>query len=727
MYHKYFGLEEAPFSIAVNPRYLFMSERHRDALAHLLYGVGVGGGFILLTGEVGTGKTTITRCLLEQLPPKTDVALILNPALDAAQLLAAICDELHIDYRAEERNLKELTDKLHRFLLGNHQRGRNTVLLIDEAQYLQFEALEQIRLLTNLETNTRKLLQIILVGQPELKVILARPELRQLSQRVTARYQLKALSLDETAGYIRHRLQVAGLHANQELFPPRVVQHIHRESQGIPRLINVLCDRILLGTYGQNKSRVDMAMARQATLEVKGEDEARSVDSARWVWPAAGALLALTAVGAFLWWQAQQADIATLAGDAEPLSRGVAPAPDGKSAPRASPSQPAPGEAGPQPVVIAQTPGVPVTPASTALAVDSPPPEPVTVPLMAPGVGVQAPPASVGVGAAGDTLSAVDSPVPWGEEPVVAEPIASEPGIAEGIVLKPTEADASTVASTAANDAAATEIQSAAVETAVTAPTAVEPSATEPTAAEPDPGEATDAETSDEQAFTDTLAPAAAESRATVAGEQQSALDVMVFTDPAAALNTLLVHGGVIDTPLDDPCRRLARERWRCDTLQAQSWPQLLTYKSPVVMEVLTTAGDVAWVVLAGLQGDKVMLAGEQEDYSLTREQLGERWTGTFILPWQKPPGYAGPMRLDDEGEAVSWLSQSFARLDGQPKGLADSRYNELLQQRVELFQSDQLLLVDGVAGTNTVLRVRQLLGLSPVLQVETATDKGVR
>ena len=175
MYYQYFGLNEAPFSIAVNPRYLFMSARHRDALAHLLYGVGAGGGFILLTGEVGTGKTTINRCLLEQLPQNTDVAIILNPALNAIELLASVCDELDIENDPEKHTLKTLTDKLHRYLLDNHARGRKTVLLIDEAQHLDFDVLEQIRLLTNLETNTEKLLQIILVGQPELQQLLAKP------------------------------------------------------------------------------------------------------------------------------------------------------------------------------------------------------------------------------------------------------------------------------------------------------------------------------------------------------------------------------------------------------------------------------------------------------------------------------------------------------------------------------------------------------------------------
>ena len=186
MYHQYFGLTEAPFSIAVNPRYLFMSPRHRDALAHLLYGVGAGGGFILLTGEVGTGKTTINRCLLEQLPDDTDIAIILNPALNAMELLATVCDELGIAYDSEKHTLKTLTDNLHRYLLENHRRGRKTVLLIDEAQHLDFDVLEQIRLLTNLETNSEKLLQIILIGQPELAQMLGRPELRQCSRRTTS-------------------------------------------------------------------------------------------------------------------------------------------------------------------------------------------------------------------------------------------------------------------------------------------------------------------------------------------------------------------------------------------------------------------------------------------------------------------------------------------------------------------------------------------------------------
>lgn len=275
MYHQYFGLRESPFSISVNPRYLYMSPRHRDALAHLLYGVGSGGGFILLTGEVGTGKTTINRALLEQLPDNTDLAIVLNPALSAVELLASVCDEFDIDYPRGSESLKLLTDALHRFLLDNHAAGRQSVLMIDEAQHLDFDVLEQIRLLTNLETDDEKLLRIILIGQPELTEKLARPELRQLNQRITARYDLQPLNGAETAAYIRHRLQVAGFNNKTALFSPSVVREIHRRSRGIPRLINLLCDRILLGAYGRQQRRISRALVRSAAVEVFGSEERR--------------------------------------------------------------------------------------------------------------------------------------------------------------------------------------------------------------------------------------------------------------------------------------------------------------------------------------------------------------------------------------------------------------------------------------------------------------------
>ncbi|HEV8676166.1 MAG TPA: AAA family ATPase [Methylomirabilota bacterium] len=301
LYASYFGLTEAPFSIAPDPRYLFMSERHREALAHLLYGSGEGGGFVQLTGEVGTGKTTLCRALLEQLPPEVDVALILNPRLTAFELLATVCDELRIPYRRDTISLKELVDELDRHLLDAHAAGRRTVLIIDEAQDLAPDVLEQVRLLTNLETEREKLLQIILIGQPELLALLDRPELRQLGQRVTARYHLGPFSARETGEYIRHRLKVAGRDEAATagpLFTRGAIQQVHRAAGGVPRLINVICDRALLGAYAHDRTRIDTATVRRAAREVLGRGRRpASARPASWL---AGAALAAALAAVWL-------------------------------------------------------------------------------------------------------------------------------------------------------------------------------------------------------------------------------------------------------------------------------------------------------------------------------------------------------------------------------------------------------------------------------------------
>src|SRR6185436_1901090 len=232
MYLAHFGLREPPFSITPDPRFLYMSGRHREALAHLVYGVGEHGGFVQLTGEVGTGKTSVCRCLLEQLPPHVDLALVFNPRLSPVELLATVCDELRITYPAGTTSAKELVDRLHRHLLEAHTGGRRTVLIIDEAQSLSPDVLEEVRLLTNLETTREKLLQVILIGQPELAAILEQPKLRQLAQRVTARYHLEPLSRMETRAYIRHRLAVAG--RGRAAFTAAALRTLHRRSRGIP-------------------------------------------------------------------------------------------------------------------------------------------------------------------------------------------------------------------------------------------------------------------------------------------------------------------------------------------------------------------------------------------------------------------------------------------------------------------------------------------------------------
>ena len=283
MYHKFFDLREPAFSIAVNPRFLYMSKQHREALIHLLFGV-KGGGFVCLTGEVGTGKTTIIQRLIKRLPENTDIAIVLNPMADAADMLYTICDELKVDYQSSleaankqsggrPESLKPVYDALNAFLLKNHRDGRNTVLLIDEAQLLNAEALEQVRLLTNLETTTKKLLQIILVGQPELNSLLAEPRLRQLAQRITARFHLRALNYEETEAYIHHRWTVAGGDLRKLPFVPNAIKTIHQMSEGIPRKINLLCERSLIGAYAHNQVVITPEILKLARKEVLGDPE----------------------------------------------------------------------------------------------------------------------------------------------------------------------------------------------------------------------------------------------------------------------------------------------------------------------------------------------------------------------------------------------------------------------------------------------------------------------
>jgi general secretion pathway protein A len=532
MYYRYFGLQEEPFSIAVNPKYLFMSARHRDALAHLLYGVGAGGGFILLTGEVGTGKTTINRCLLQQLPAETDIAIILNPALNADELLASACDELGIAYEPGASSLKNLTDKLHAFLLENHSKGRNTVLLIDEAQHLQFDVLEQIRLLTNLETNTRKLLQIILVGQPELATMLGKPELRQLSQRVTARYNLQPLNFEETGAYIRHRLQVAGLPANQELFPGSVVKGIFRHTRGIPRLINVLCDRMLLGTYGQNKTQVDRDILRQAAAEVLGENAPAERRSGRG-WQAAAAAFVVAMIG-LLWWQGQTTAVDQL-----------------------------PEVAQLQPITASPASAEPVAP------VEQPQ---VTVPL----------------------------------EPVVAAPWMRQ--------------------------------------------------------------------------REDAIAVLADYLGASLDGAQ-------------AACENVLVAG------------------WRCESLQAISWDEIVKIDRPAVLSLLTPARFAASAVLVGINGEMGTLLHQGEQVQIPLTELGPLWQGEYLILWRPPASYTAPFSLGDSGPIVAWLAQEFAALDGQSQPLAGEQFNASLDARVRMFQREFKLRDDGVVGLKTLLKLNVARG----------------
>ena len=322
MYLASFGFAEKPFDITPDPRYLYLGTQHADALAHLVYGINDAGGFIQLTGEVGTGKTTTIRSLLARAPQNAEIALIINPRLTALEFLQAICEELGIEVPVSAiGNGKQLVDLLNRRLLNVHAAGRRAVLIVDEAQNLSVEVLEQVRLLTNLETDTHKLLQIILIGQPELRALLARNDLRQLAQRVTARCHLQPLAAADTAAYVRHRLRVAG--ATSDIFEPGALREIHRLSGGVPRVINVICDRALLGAYTEDRHEIDAALVRRAAGEVFGRRLAPA-----WLrqMAMAGCALLLLAGAAMLWRYTSQSGSSAKGGSQGTASAAVAAA-----------------------------------------------------------------------------------------------------------------------------------------------------------------------------------------------------------------------------------------------------------------------------------------------------------------------------------------------------------------------------------------------------------------
>src|SRR5580692_1434440 len=350
MYLAFFGIAEKPFAITPDPRYLYLSARHADALAHLVYGINEAGGFIQLTGEVGTGKTTTIRSLLARAPKNAEIALILNPRLSPGEFLLALCEELGLG--ADDSSLvntKELVDLLNRYLLRAHAQGRRVVLIVDEAQNLAPEVLEHIRLLTNLETETQKLLQIILIGQPELRKLLAREDLRQLAQRITGRYHLDPLSRQETAAYVRHRMRVAG--ATVDVFTRGALREIYNVSRGIPRVINIICDRALLGAYTQDLHQVPAALVRRAGAEVFDEDL-----SPRWMPYLVGGLALAVLIGsAALLWRYMPARLTPTAAAVTPAATPPAAAAVAAAAtsagipPAAAPANAAQASAGPEP------------------------------------------------------------------------------------------------------------------------------------------------------------------------------------------------------------------------------------------------------------------------------------------------------------------------------------------------------------------------------------------
>ena len=647
MYAPFFGLSKEPFSIAPDPRFLFMSEQHREALAHLLYGLGGGGGFVLLTGEIGAGKTTVCRCFLEQVPAETAVAYVFNPKLNALELLQSVCAEFGIAAPEQGSSLKAHVDALNGYLLDMHAAGRQPVLVIDEAQALSADVLEQLRLLTNLETTERKLLQIVLIGQPELRDMLARPELEQLAQRVIARFHLGALSRGETEAYIRHRLSVAGPRAPLP-FDAAALALIHRLSGGVPRRINLLADRALLGAYAQGRQRVDRPIVRKAAGEVFAANRrAPAAATRRWLQAAAAvAGLGLVATAAWVGGSRQRIEAASPATGVAALV----------NAPRDGGAKAQQGVGGGPGATLAVAPG-----AASAV-----------------GLGAAA---SAGFAAASAAVSAAVSGAVSGAATDAATGARSAAAVGAG---------SSAALSAGPGAVLVADLRAAAVggpgATASATPGAAAGSGFTASAGGP-------AAVADAAAL---LAAALAE-EATSVRELALRWNVAIGEgDPciAAAQASLACFrseaGGLtLVRQLARPVMVVLRTPGRAGGAASAAAPRLPT-------------GMAVHALLVGLDDRHATLQTGAQRFVLTLPALAETWRGEFATFWRAPPGWrAGSAETTGNAVLRSWLQQQLA-----VAGFDGARP---LRERLTAFQVAHGLLPDGVAGPVTLMRLNHV------------------
>ncbi|MEN8165905.1 MAG: AAA family ATPase [Pseudomonadota bacterium] len=662
MYNEYFGISEDPFAITPDPKFMFLSERHREALAHLIYGVTEGGGFVQLTGEVGTGKTTLCRNLLLLLPEELNIALIFNPRQTPLELMASLCDELHISYPDGCDSIKVLVDNLNRYLLENHTAGRRTVVILDEAQNLSFEALEQVRLLTNLETATQKLLQIILVGQPELHSLLSRPELRQLAQRITARYHLSPLTAEETKAYVSHRLNVVGY--QRRLFTPAALRVLHHLTGGIPRLINVVCGRAMLAAYGRHKEVINRSMLNRVAKEVRG-DIPRGAVPDRWAWGSV-ALLSL-AVGLYSWSVLAPAPLGDLL-DWHADNPAVTPAPqvvaqEPEPAPQIAELQPltelAPGPTTEIPLVEEPASGPPVDPLPAVTTVPS------------------------------DETTTVAS--------LDASPVSPAPA---SQMLADQEAE-----SPAAVPAPEPQTSNLAPEplTPLTEPSASIP---EPSASIPEP--LVSLQGSAIQALDSPLS-------------LMSMLD-----DVANAFTTLFGYWQAVYPVEEEgsACEKADAVGLKC-IFGRGSWRNLEFYNRPAVIELLLDSGRRYHIVVAALEDDQVTLDLGKHRVTLPTAEVDHLWSGSYIVLWRPPKLNHEYLAQGSRGPDIAWLSDMLDRAEGREPAQHNSAKPQVfdwgVKSRVIQFQRSVGLAQDGIVGKQTLIKLNSAINDpdTPALRLE--------
>jgi len=650
VYPKYFGLKEASFSITPDPRYLFLSEQHREALAHLLYGAGASGGFVLLTGEVGTGKTTVCRAFLEQLPPDVDVALVLNPAMTAVELLHAICDEFGVEAPIAEQSAKALVDQLNQFLLDAHARGRRPVLIIDEAQNLRPKVMEQIRLLTNLETTKHKLLQIFLIGQPELRAMLASPDLRQLNQRITARFHLKPLNASETAAYIDHRVTVAGV--DRPLFTGAALRRIHRYAGGVPRLINLLCDRSLLGAAVSRRMQVTPAIVTQAAREVNGSDDGAL--------PGRGAGLAvglslLLAILSGVWiggtgivqtlpdrlaaWSGDRSE-AVAVRDALPAF--AKPEPDERAKPRTDHSSSeihqlkAAGESPIDPMMADQS--------GERMSDDAP--------------------------KLSDRADLEDQ-----------QQLAQQDERAVRSVMPDTDfgpvADAGS-RETPAGSASLQESSGAGIPPRSPRISMVR------------------------------VAPS-------VETLDADYLSREILADNAVVDELLRLWGVVTDVVVSGlDCRAVAAFGLDCERGNGR-WNELRRFDRPAALRITLADGRTGQVIISGIDDEHATLDHGGRLLRVPIALLDERWSGDYLMLWRPPQPGARVIGRGSGGDVLAWLRQRLASLPDSDLSPEPARYDVEMINAIKRFQAEQGLSVDGVAGPRTLILLSNVLSAADV------------